>query len=279
MKKRGSALVVLAAGHELNGPRLGVGVQVHGRDHIEQHPRREPVRDDLDRDVRDRLDEAEELTVAVPDRSADVRVVAGRVSLELPEQPRAVGDDEISVGATHGTKRLLAPQTAAGGPEDLEGLRHAALDGGDVQRLLGAEEAEEVRLRNACRGRDLVGRRAVQPPVGECRGGCLEHRLAALLGCLALGSRRHHGSEYSLPSTVCQASFASASATRSSSASVRLVWNGSASARSNASSAPGNGPWSRYAVSRWSAYVPICASIPVARRDASTSSRRSTRTT
>ena len=56
-----------------------------------------------------------------------------------------------------------------------------------------------------------------------------------------------------------------ASATRSTSASVSREWNGSASARSKQASAPGKRPLPRYALSRWRAYVPICASIPCAR--------------
>ena len=54
----------------------------------------------------------------------------------------------------------------------------------------------------------------------------------------------------------------SASTTRSTSGSPMRVWNGSASARRKQASAPGNSPWPAYAASRWSAYVPICASMP-----------------
>ena len=50
-----------------------------------------------------------------------------------------------------------------------------------------------------------------------------------------------------LHTSTCQANRATAAATRSRSASVSREWNGSASARSKAASAPGNGPWSRYA--------------------------------
>ena len=65
---------------------------------------------------------------------------------------------------------LLAAKTAARGAEDLERVRHAALDGGDEERLLGAEEAKQVRLRDAGGGRDLLGRRAVQAVARERPG-------------------------------------------------------------------------------------------------------------
>jgi hypothetical protein len=61
---------------------------------------------------------------------------------------------------------------------------------GDVEVLLGAEETEEVRLRDACTTGDGVGRGAVVAGAGELLYGGGEDVLAPLLCGL---SRRGHG--------------------------------------------------------------------------------------
>ena len=61
----------------------------------------------------------------------------------------------------------------------------------EVQLPLRAEEAEQVGLRDAGAARDRIGRRAVQPVLGELLARRLEHRLAALFGGLSGGSRGH----------------------------------------------------------------------------------------
>ena len=93
------------------------------------------------------------------------------------------------VGVAHRPQRLLAAQVAGGVAEELERLLHAALDGRDEELLLRPEEPEEVRLRDAGRRGDVLGRRAVEAAARErgLRRG--EHRLAPLGRRLAWSSR------------------------------------------------------------------------------------------
>ena len=85
----------------------------------------------------------------------------------------------------------------------------------------------------------VLGRRAVEPALGELLERRVEDLLAPLLGALPLRLYDHAAdvSDYSLACQVPRHP--------SRSSSVSREWNGSASARSKARSAPGNGPWSR----------------------------------
>src|SRR5262249_35901526 len=88
--------------------------------------------------------------------------------------------------------------------EDLERLRETALDGRDVERLLRAEEPEQVRLRDAGRLGDVLRGRSVKARLREGSGSRLEDLLPALLRRVAGGSRARHVCEYALIISACQ---------------------------------------------------------------------------
>src|SRR5262249_17979980 len=98
--------------------------------------------------------------------------------------------------------------------------------------LLGAEEAEEVRLRDAGRRGDLLGRGAMQPAARKQGHRRLEHRLAALLSSLPFRSRGRHGSEYSLTSAICQVRLALDMETRAIASSISRVGGSTPDGRS-----------------------------------------------
>ena len=52
------------------------------------------------------------------------------------------------------------------------------------ERLLGAEQAHDVRLRDACALGDAVGRRAVEATARELDRGCRRDLRAPLVGCV-----------------------------------------------------------------------------------------------
>jgi len=76
----------------------------------------------------------------------------------------------------------LAPQPLGSALEEHERVAEAAADGCDVELLLRPEEAEEVRLGDACALRDVLGRRAFEAAVGELDEGRVEDRVLALGG-------------------------------------------------------------------------------------------------
>ena len=215
-------------------------------------PRAKKSRTRLRVDARRPLDELDEPPVALAHDGADLGVVAGGVGLHLSLQSRAVGQ-QLHVRRRPSPSARPRPSCRATPCSNVSSVSlEAAPDGRDEELALGAEEAEEVGLRDAGPAGDRVGRRAVQAGLGELGARGVEDLLAADLCRLAC--RRHHrGEEVSTHSQLRQAYARTASATRSRSASERNVWNGSASARVKAASAPGNGPWSAYALSRWSA--------------------------
>ena len=87
-----------------------------------------------------------------------------------------------------GQERLLAGQPFRGRAERLVRVGEAALGRGDVELLLGAEEAEQVRLRDAGLAGDDVGRGALEAALGEHGDRRLEDLLAPLLSRLAWSS-------------------------------------------------------------------------------------------
>ena len=80
----------------------------------------------------------------------------------------------------------------------------------------------------------------MQPTLGELEKCRVEDVLTSLVLRLPLGVNDHAGKLVTTHNYVKSAR--NAAATRSSSDSVSRVWNGSASALSNACFAPGNGP-------------------------------------
>ena len=187
-------------------------------------------------------------------RLADLGVVARGPALEHQHQAVAVGHHRL-VGVAHGVERLHPRLAARGVGEDLVEVVDRALRRREVELLLRAEEPEQVRLRDAGRPGDVVGRGAVEALDARTRA---SRRRAPPRGARrrsGVGASSSYGSEYSLTrdalvkriaeSHARQTNRASAAATRSHSASVIVVANGSASARAKARSAPGNEPRSR----------------------------------
>src|SRR5581483_8708904 len=113
--------------------------------------------------------------------------------------------------------------------EALERLAEAAGDDGGEELLLRAEQAEDVRLRDAGPAGDLVGRGAAEACLRKHRRCGVEDLLAPHRLRLPLGARRCHAPKI-VVTYYCVKSV-SVSATRSRSLSERLVWNGSARAR------------------------------------------------
>ena len=152
-----------------------------------------------------RSTELDELAEALADDGADVGVVAGRVRLHLAAEPVRVRADQLAVGLAHRAQRLLAGLALGRLLEGLARLGEAALDRRDEELLLRAEEAEEVRLRDAGLAGDLVGRgageaRARRRPRARPRGRPRGAPLRVFLSCLRAITR----SKLSLTHNRCQ---------------------------------------------------------------------------
>ena len=92
----------------------------------------------------------------------------------------------------HGEEDVALAVCRCGLLEDLEHVAEAAPDGLEEELLLRAEEAEDVRLRDAGPAGDVLGGRAVQPADRELDPGRLDDLLAADLCALSgLGLRCH----------------------------------------------------------------------------------------
>ena len=85
------------------------------------------------------------------------------------------------------SERLLAGEPVGGAKEERLGVGEAALDGGDDQLALGAEQAEQIRLRDAGHARDHVGRGALVPALRKDGHRGFEDLLAAFGGGEAFG--------------------------------------------------------------------------------------------
>ena len=79
-------------------------------------------------------------------------------------------------------ERLLAALALGRPLERLERLAEAPRDRRLEQLLLRAEEAEDVRLRNACIPSDFLGRRGGEPALGELGHGRVEDLVTPLGG-------------------------------------------------------------------------------------------------
>ena len=139
----------------------------------------------------DPLDVREQVAVAVADRLADVGIVErGGVHLELRLEHQGIGAEQLPVGAAHGLERLLAAETLCRLLHRLEGSPEAPAHDGEMELALGAEEPEQIRLRDPGPPRDRLRGGAVEAGARELleRGG--EHVLAPLLR--RLPRRRRH---------------------------------------------------------------------------------------
>ena len=118
----------------------------------------------------------------------DVVVAAGGVGLELDAEEVAVGQQaHVRVAHQVEDRALLVVGRAAprGLMEDQPGALEPVPDGGQEQLALGPEQLEQVRLRDADRPGDRLGRGARVAAFRERveRGG--DDRVAALVGGLA----------------------------------------------------------------------------------------------
>ena len=121
-----------------------------------------------------------------PSRCPDVRVVTGRVRMQLDEQEHPVFQ-QLEVRVAHNLERVFPRELAAGHHNRLlEQLLHAGealLHGFHEQRLLGGEEPEQVRLADARPTGNGIGAGAVEATLGELHGRSGEDGLAPLLRC------------------------------------------------------------------------------------------------
>src|SRR4029453_19452498 len=106
-------------------------------------------------------------------------------------QPHAVLQELFAVDRAHRLECLRPTLALRGLLERLERLAEAARDDADEELLLRPEEPEDVRLRDACPGRDDLGRGSVQPVLGELEVRGVEYGLAPFRCRLALRSDCH----------------------------------------------------------------------------------------
>src|SRR5437763_5003751 len=109
-EKKGSSDVLAATLDQALRP-TGVGLeQVHRRDHVQEHPLREEVRDRLVREPGHPLRVFDELAETAPHDLADLEVVAGRVRLHLRVQIGRIGRETVGVGLADRPEGVFAGQ-------------------------------------------------------------------------------------------------------------------------------------------------------------------------
>ena len=158
---------------------------LHRREDVQEHPRREELPDLRPVGAGDAADVGDEVAEALADDAADVGILRRRVALHLGAEPDAVRLELLHVGGADRLQRLLAPQALGGALEELERVAVAAADGRDVELLLRPEEAEEVRLGDARPLRDVLGRGAL-----EARGRRTRSRAASRIVSLRSAAER-----------------------------------------------------------------------------------------
>ena len=147
-----------------------------------QHPLREEPRHAGVIQARGALDELDEPAVALAGDPAHVVVLGRGVHVHLQHQAARIVGEHVHVGVAHRLERRLAGLADGGLAHRLERLGHAARGARQEELLLRAEEAEDVRLRDAGPLGDVLGGRAVEPARGELVAGGLEDLLAPLSG-------------------------------------------------------------------------------------------------
>src|SRR5207342_3050463 len=165
-QKKMRLLLLQARLQEPLGPGRRVVEQIHRCEDVQQHPEGEEVSDALRIGARDALDVVDERTETLAHDLAHLLVVGVGVGLHLRAQARPVLE-QPAVGLADRLQRLLAALAGRGLLEDLERLPQAAAHALEVELLLRAEQAEEIRLGDTGLARDLVGRRAVKPVLAE----------------------------------------------------------------------------------------------------------------
>ena len=158
------------------------------RDDVEQHPVGEEV-PGLLRAARPPASATSPTSSPKPSRTcAWISGSRGRVALHLEQQRVPVGQQLSSYAWPIAFSRSLSGAAAAASAErPRRPARRQRSDAGEEQLLLGAEQPEQVRLRDAGLARDRLGRGAVVAALGEVPQRDREDLLAALLGGLADG--------------------------------------------------------------------------------------------
>src|SRR4051812_21671958 len=187
--------------------------EIHRGEDVEEHSEGEEVADSVGVRAGDALDVLDERAVALPDDLADFRVVAVGVRLHLGAEAGAVVE-QLDVRLADRVESFLAALAGRGFLEELERLAQAAPDDLDVELLLRAEEAEEVRLRDAGPPRDRVGRRSMEPVLSELLERPREDLLAPDFRCFPLSSNHRVVSYHSLTTCVKSSPPAAATVTR-----------------------------------------------------------------
>src|SRR5262249_2744932 len=153
-REAASRCLVPAALGETCGPgvlRLVCERVLHRPEHVHEHPLSEEARDRVLVRAGDGLHVVDEPAVPARDRSPDVLVVhCRRVRLELSLEHDAIALDELAVRVADRIERILPGRAGCGRPEQVQSLLEAHVVDGQEEVLLGAEEAEEVGLGDAC---------------------------------------------------------------------------------------------------------------------------------
>ena len=100
------------------------------------------------------------------------------------------------------SSRSSGPSPTAGCPERLGDALEGAIRDRQEERLLGAEEAHDVRLRHAGALGDAIGRRALEPAARELDRGRRRDLGASLVGGVPCGFLTHSLTWYQSITTI-----------------------------------------------------------------------------
>src|SRR6266545_7316468 len=141
-KKRRPSLLLIALDQPLR-PALLVVQEIHGGDHVHEHPGREEVANPLGPGAGHALDVLDQLSEVSSNDLADLGVLARDMPLHLHAQLGRVLE-QLVIRLADRRQSLLAALALGCPHERLDGHAEAAIDGCDEQLLLGAEEPEQV---------------------------------------------------------------------------------------------------------------------------------------
>jgi hypothetical protein len=186
--------VVQEARHPLRP--VGYVVERHGGRDVEQHAPGDERAQLVGAGARQPLDLLDDLAVLRPRDRADVGVRARGPDLHLELEQLAILEHP-AVGhahrGEHGRLRMVGVPALGRPAERLKRALARALGAGQEEVLLGAEQPEQVRVRDPRRPRDRLGRRAEVPRAGELGHRDLDDLPAPFVGREAgLGRRRRH---------------------------------------------------------------------------------------